>query len=49
MNKYSLKILKCLSLLSLVTALMSVNTTCTWFNHQPNLPDDLKKFKINGK
>ncbi|MCC0697249.1 cyclic lactone autoinducer peptide [Clostridioides sp. ES-S-0048-02] len=48
MNKYSLKVLKALSLLSLVTVFLSVNTTCTWFNHQPSLPKGLKDFKFKA-
>ncbi|RDY22948.1 cyclic lactone autoinducer peptide [Romboutsia maritimum] len=45
MKKCALKIAKKMGSLAVLTTAVSANTACTWFNHQPEMPKDIKKFK----
>ncbi|MCC0661314.1 cyclic lactone autoinducer peptide [Clostridioides sp. ZZV14-6154] len=45
MKKTALLMMKCLGFLSVITLYLSANTTCTWYNCQPEAPKDLKRFK----
>lgn len=42
-NKVMVKFLKAIATLTMALAIVSVNTTCFFFSHQPDIPDSLKK------
>ncbi|MCC0635797.1 cyclic lactone autoinducer peptide [Clostridioides sp. ES-S-0001-02] len=39
-------VLKNVGLLAVFVLFLSANTTSGWVAHQPEIPDDIKKFKI---
>ena len=41
------KTLKLVNILALFLAIISVDSTCVWVHHQPQLPDKLKMVKSN--
>lgn len=45
MKKYLLKIMKYSGDLAVATARISTNTTCTWYIHQPKIPNSVKNLK----
>lgn len=45
MKKYLLKFMKYTGNLAAFTALVSINTTCNWFIHQPEVPNSVKSLK----
>ena len=36
---------KMLNAIALTVAVMSVNSACLWFHHQPEVPAELKRFR----
>lgn len=34
-----------LNAFALMTAVLSVNSACMWFHHQPEMPAELKKYR----
>lgn len=45
MKKYLLKLMKYTGNIAVFAALVSVNTTCNWFIHQPEVPQAVKNLK----
>lgn len=45
MKKYLSKFMKNLGTLAISAALISNYTTCSWFIHQPKVPNNVKKLK----
>ncbi|MGL5068497.1 MAG: cyclic lactone autoinducer peptide [Sarcina sp.] len=45
MNKFMVMIANNVGKIAVVVALLSVNTTCHWISHQPEVPKSLKNFK----
>ncbi|MGX9754867.1 cyclic lactone autoinducer peptide [Clostridioides difficile] len=46
MKKILNLVLKNVGLLAVSVLFLSANTTSGWVAHQPEIPDDIKKFKI---
>ncbi|CEN76368.1 Autoinducer prepeptide [[Clostridium] sordellii] len=45
MKKYLLKLVKYAGNIAIFTVLLSANTTCSWFIHQPEVPKAVKDLK----
>lgn len=45
MKKYLLKFIKYSGSLAVTIAVLSNNTTCTWYIHQPEIPKSVKRLK----
>lgn len=45
MNKFMVAAIALIGKVALGTALLSVNTTCSWIAHQPEVPKNLKSYK----
>ncbi|CEN31388.1 cyclic lactone autoinducer peptide [Paraclostridium sordellii] len=43
MKRFFRKNIKYVGSLAMFVAFMSANSTCLWYNHQPKVPDKLKK------
>lgn len=45
MKKLILRMGSMLAGLALLVSVVSVNSTCCFYNHQPNLPKEMKKYR----
>lgn len=47
LKKYLLKMLQVFNALALMVVIQSVNSTCTFYYHQPEAPEGLEKFRMD--